>query len=266
MHRGRPDGQAVAHDSDTRRPDPGHTLANEHSQIAFVLYDYQAQRSDELTVERGSRVKLLHKDTPKWWMVKSLDSEKEGYVPANYLSNDQDFTHKDTEKNRLRTDLGKQAVQLTMDDNCLGPRTRAGIVRAVGDRITELVRLHECDQKQVVNCTIQATVENTPSSSQTPSLPLEIKTSNDSQSEPYLKKTVARKSRPLPEGDDAVQQAIETFAQIRFLGVCHNFRFCCLKSNGRYLLTQHIPFDGHFTQTLAVHQTVFLKFIRQLPI
>ncbi|KAF8563480.1 hypothetical protein P879_08446 [Paragonimus westermani] len=205
IQRGRPDGEAVTHDSDTRRPDSGQTFASEgHSQIAFVLYDYQAQRSDELTVERGSRVRLLHKDTPKWWMVKSVDSGKEGYVPTNYLSNDQDFTHKGFEKNQFRTDSGKQAVQLAADDNCLGPRTRAGIARAAADRITELVRLHECDQKQAT-CTIQATVENTPvATSQTPRLPLEIKTPSESQPEPYLIKTVARKSRPLPEGDDAL--------------------------------------------------------------
>ncbi|KAA3676600.1 uncharacterized protein DEA37_0004578 [Paragonimus westermani] len=57
IQRGRPDGEAVTHDFDTRRPASGQTLASEgHSQIAFVLYDYQAQRSDELTVERGSRI------------------------------------------------------------------------------------------------------------------------------------------------------------------------------------------------------------------
>ncbi|KAF6774969.1 hypothetical protein AHF37_05192 [Paragonimus kellicotti] len=144
-------------------------------------------------------------------MVKSIDSGKEGYLPANYLSNDQDFTHKDAEKNHFQKDSGKQAIHLATDDNCLGPRTRAGMARAAADRITELVRLHECDQKQVMNCTVQASVENAPTlTSQTPRLPLEIKTSSESQPEPYLNKTVARKSRPLPEGDDVL-----------FLEKCH---------------------------------------------
>ncbi|CAH8874673.1 unnamed protein product [Trichobilharzia szidati] len=51
-----------------------------------VLYDYQAQRSDELSLNRGDIVKILYKDTPKWWMAKLIRTGQEGFIPASYVS------------------------------------------------------------------------------------------------------------------------------------------------------------------------------------
>ncbi|CAH8562948.1 unnamed protein product [Schistosoma turkestanicum] len=63
------------------------TQASERSTTIFTaLYDYQAQRSDELNFKCGDRMKILYKDTPKWWMARLITTGQEGFVPANYIS------------------------------------------------------------------------------------------------------------------------------------------------------------------------------------
>lgn len=49
-----------------------------------MLYDYLAQRSDELTLIRGDRVKVIYKDNDNWWMGE-LDSGQQGFFPTNYV-------------------------------------------------------------------------------------------------------------------------------------------------------------------------------------
>nr|KAG5703879.1 hypothetical protein BaRGS_008138 [Batillaria attramentaria] len=50
-----------------------------------ALYDYKAQRSDELTIVRGDTILLLHKDSESWWMGEMEDG-RQGYFPANYVA------------------------------------------------------------------------------------------------------------------------------------------------------------------------------------
>ncbi|CAH8659986.1 unnamed protein product [Heterobilharzia americana] len=57
---------------------------NENMFIA--LYDYEAQRSDELHLKRGDVVKVLYKDSPKWWMAKSIRTGQQGFILASYVS------------------------------------------------------------------------------------------------------------------------------------------------------------------------------------
>ncbi|XP_041455755.1 jouberin-like isoform X2 [Lytechinus variegatus] len=50
-----------------------------------ALYNYQAQRSDELSLEVGYEITVLHKDNENWWMGQ-LANGQQGYFPANYVS------------------------------------------------------------------------------------------------------------------------------------------------------------------------------------
>ncbi|XP_052257208.1 jouberin-like isoform X2 [Dreissena polymorpha] len=49
-----------------------------------VIYDYKAQRSDELDLFAGDEVTILHKDTEHWWMGELANGDQ-GYFPANYV-------------------------------------------------------------------------------------------------------------------------------------------------------------------------------------
>lgn len=50
-----------------------------------ALYDYKAQRSDELDLQRGDVIVVLHKDNATWWMGQQLTG-RQGYFMANYVA------------------------------------------------------------------------------------------------------------------------------------------------------------------------------------
>lgn len=52
-----------------------------------ALYDYTANRSDELTIHRGDIIGVFFKDNEDWWYG-SLGKGKEGYFPANHVASE----------------------------------------------------------------------------------------------------------------------------------------------------------------------------------
>ena len=50
-----------------------------------AMYDYQAQRSDELSMKRGDVVTVLYRDNDNWWMGENAEG-KQGFFPANYVA------------------------------------------------------------------------------------------------------------------------------------------------------------------------------------
>ncbi|CAI2735260.1 unnamed protein product [Schistosoma spindalis] len=74
---------------DSVKNDAIRTQTSESTTTVFTaLYDYRAQRSDELNFKRGDRLKILYKDTPRWWMAKLAATGQQGFAPANYISED----------------------------------------------------------------------------------------------------------------------------------------------------------------------------------
>ncbi|XP_048831105.1 jouberin isoform X2 [Brienomyrus brachyistius] len=59
-------------------------------QMVVLLYDYTANRSDELTVSRGDVIQVLYKDNESWWFGCLADG-RQGYFPANYVVDQSDF-------------------------------------------------------------------------------------------------------------------------------------------------------------------------------
>ncbi|XP_023695063.2 jouberin isoform X1 [Paramormyrops kingsleyae] len=59
-------------------------------QTVVFLYDYTANRSDELTVCRGDVIQVLYKDNENWWFGCLADG-RQGYFPANYAVDQRDF-------------------------------------------------------------------------------------------------------------------------------------------------------------------------------
>ncbi len=51
----------------------------------IALYDYKAQRSDELDLKKGDEIFVLIKDSPNWWMGEMVYTRKQGYFPATYV-------------------------------------------------------------------------------------------------------------------------------------------------------------------------------------
>ncbi|XP_060790422.1 jouberin isoform X1 [Neoarius graeffei] len=59
-------------------------------QTVVTLYDYNANRSDELMLRRGDVIHVLHKDNDNWWFG-CLASGHRGYFPAAYVADEKGF-------------------------------------------------------------------------------------------------------------------------------------------------------------------------------
>jgi actin cytoskeleton-regulatory complex protein SLA1 len=51
---------------------------------AVVLYDFNADGDDELTVREGERLIVIERDGDEWWKCRNSDGA-EGVVPASYV-------------------------------------------------------------------------------------------------------------------------------------------------------------------------------------
>lgn len=56
----------------------------------MALYDYTANRSDELTIHRGDIIRVFFKDNEDWWYG-SIGKGQEGYFPANHVASESKF-------------------------------------------------------------------------------------------------------------------------------------------------------------------------------
>ncbi|XP_036104343.1 jouberin isoform X3 [Molossus molossus] len=59
----------------------------ETAPMVVALYDYTANRSDELTIHRGDIIRVFFKDNEDWWYG-SIGKGQEGYFPANHVASE----------------------------------------------------------------------------------------------------------------------------------------------------------------------------------
>ncbi|KAL1257510.1 hypothetical protein QQF64_010754 [Cirrhinus molitorella] len=59
-------------------------------QTVVSLYEYRANRSDELSIRRGDVIHVLYKDNDSWWFG-CLVNGQEGYFPASYVADEGSF-------------------------------------------------------------------------------------------------------------------------------------------------------------------------------
>ena len=72
--------------SDKGQPNNG--SSSESISTAVVLCNYQALKTDELSLVKGSRVKILQKSNDFWWRVQY--ENKIGWIPSNYIKEEKD--------------------------------------------------------------------------------------------------------------------------------------------------------------------------------
>ncbi|XP_012578141.1 PREDICTED: jouberin isoform X2 [Condylura cristata] len=70
--------------STERKPYNHHT---DTAPMVVALYDYTANRSDELTIHRGDIIRVFFKDNEDWWYG-SIGKGQEGYFPANHVASE----------------------------------------------------------------------------------------------------------------------------------------------------------------------------------
>ncbi|MEQ2167644.1 hypothetical protein GOODEAATRI_006156, partial [Goodea atripinnis] len=68
-----------------------------HSVVS--LYDYAANRSDELTIRRGDVIQVLYKDNDTWWFGRLVNG-LQGYFLASYVVDQREFIEESAEQDQ----------------------------------------------------------------------------------------------------------------------------------------------------------------------
>ncbi|XP_058894264.2 tyrosine-protein kinase HCK isoform X2 [Kogia breviceps] len=70
-------------DSSNGNP-PGSAEGSEEITVV-ALYDYEAIHHEDLSFQKGDQMVVLE-ESGEWWRARSLSSQKEGYIPSNYVA------------------------------------------------------------------------------------------------------------------------------------------------------------------------------------
>ncbi|KAM8913694.1 jouberin [Spinachia spinachia] len=79
-------------------------------QVVVSLYDYTANRSDELNLCRGDVIQVLYKDNDNWWFG-HLANGQQGYFLASYVVDQRDFEEEETQSVEARAPLSDVTVE-----------------------------------------------------------------------------------------------------------------------------------------------------------
>ena len=59
--------------------------------VYLARYAYQARTAEDLSFEKGERLLIIGGQESDWWFAKSLKSQREGYIPRNYIAEAQTY-------------------------------------------------------------------------------------------------------------------------------------------------------------------------------
>lgn len=72
-------------DDHSQKPEFKYKGPKEVEDRVVVLYDYKAQRNDELDLAKGDELLVLVRENENWWMGEQVKNHMQGYFPANYI-------------------------------------------------------------------------------------------------------------------------------------------------------------------------------------
>ena len=78
---------AVPTDSPQHRPHRPSNLppTGHHFKLYVALFDYDARTSEDLSFKKGEELEV-ESDTGDWWLARSRTTNREGYIPCNYVA------------------------------------------------------------------------------------------------------------------------------------------------------------------------------------
>jgi len=59
--------------------------------IFVALYDYEARISEDLSFKKGERLQIINTADGDWWYARSLQTNKEGYIPSTYVAPEKSY-------------------------------------------------------------------------------------------------------------------------------------------------------------------------------
>ena len=54
--------------------------------LYVAKYDYDAGTDDDLSLRKGDYIFVISTEEGDWWYARNKETEKEGYVPSNYIA------------------------------------------------------------------------------------------------------------------------------------------------------------------------------------
>lgn len=58
-----------------------------------VLFDFKARKCLDISIKKGDELTLIDSSDPNWWICKNLKTNKQGFVPSNYVAATQNCSH-----------------------------------------------------------------------------------------------------------------------------------------------------------------------------
>ncbi|XP_022089435.1 jouberin-like isoform X2 [Acanthaster planci] len=126
-----------------------------------ALYDYTAQRSDELNLRQGDWISVLHEDNENWWMGQ-LENGQQGYFPANYVADE--YFEEEQEVKYLGEIPGSTGAEET-DSASTTPRRRGKTkFKKDGSKMTAVVT--KSGELKILSAAEDSDLDITPATSQ----------------------------------------------------------------------------------------------------
>ncbi|XP_056112023.1 jouberin isoform X1 [Rhinichthys klamathensis goyatoka] len=151
-------------------------------QTVVSLYEYRANRSDELSIRRGDVIHVLYKDNDSWWFGR-LVSGQEGYFPASYVADEGNF---DEELSRALN-----AQPSLLDQHGVERATPVKLSAAISAS-GELKIISELDTDPEASSTITKKKKKKVKRSEVPSVPPQVPSSG------HVMSSALSRRRPLP--------------------------------------------------------------------
>ncbi len=52
----------------------------------IALFDYDQRTNEDLSFRKGEKLEILNNTDGDWWQAKSMETQREGYIPSNYVA------------------------------------------------------------------------------------------------------------------------------------------------------------------------------------
>lgn len=67
-------------------PQPSPPIVDTSKPIYVARYTYTARTAEDLSFDKGDKLMILAGLEGDWWMARSMKSNREGYIPRNYVA------------------------------------------------------------------------------------------------------------------------------------------------------------------------------------
>ena len=54
--------------------------------VFIALYDYNKRTEEDLSFRKGDKLLILNNSDGDWWQAQLVGSNKQGYIPSNYVA------------------------------------------------------------------------------------------------------------------------------------------------------------------------------------